>query len=91
MEKVLPALWVAQDAQGDEVIVSKVVVAASKVVNYLGAVRVEMRKVTLPTMAELRQQTVAIIIVVTIIGVIIGIMDWFFSFTLIRTLGRLIG
>ncbi len=91
MEKVLPALWVAQDAQGDEVIVSKVVVAASKVVNYLGAVRVEMRKVTLPTMAELRQQTVAIIIVVTIIGVIIGLMDWFFSFTLIRTLGRLIG
>jgi len=71
--------------------VSKVVVAASKVVNYLGAVRVEMRKVTLPTMAELRQQTVAIIIVVTIIGVIIGLMDWFFSFTLIRTLGRLIG
>ncbi len=64
---------------------------ASKLVDYLGAVRVEMRKLTLPTMADLRQQTVAIIIVVTIIGVIIGIMDWFFSFTLIRTLGRLIG
>ncbi len=70
---------------------SKVVVTALKVVDYLGAVRVEMRKVTLPTMADLRQQTVAIIIVVTIIGVIIGLMDWFFSFTLIRTLGRLIG
>ena len=70
---------------------SKVVATASKLVDYLGAVRVEMRKVTLPTMAELRQQTVAIIIVVTIIGVIIGLMDWFFSFTLIRTLGRLIG
>ncbi len=70
---------------------SKVVVTASKLVGYLGAVRVEMRKLTLPTMADLRQQTVAIIIVVTIIGVIIGILDWFFSFTLIRTLGRLIG
>ncbi len=70
---------------------SKVVVTASKRVDYLGAVRVEMGKLTLPTMADLRQQTVAIIIVVTIIGVIIGIMDWFFSFTLIRTLGRLIG
>ncbi len=70
---------------------SKVLVTASKLVDYLGAVRVEMRKLTLPTMADLRQQTVAIIIVVTIIGVIIGIMDWFFSFTLIRTLGRLIG
>jgi preprotein translocase SecE subunit len=71
--------------------VSKVLVTASKLVDYLGAVRVEMRKLTLPTMADLRQQTVAIIIVVTIIGVIIGLMDWFFSFTLIRTLGRLIG
>ncbi len=91
MEKVLLALRVAYDAQGDEVIVSKVVVTASKVLDYLGAVRVEMRKLTLPTMADLRQQTVAIIIVVTIIGVIIGLMDWFFSFTLIRTLGRLIG
>ncbi len=70
---------------------SKVVVTASKLVDYLGAVRVEMRKLTLPTMADLRQQTVAIIIVVTIIGVIIGLMDWFFSFTLIRTMGRLIG
>ncbi len=70
---------------------SKVVATASKLVDYLGAVRVEMRKLTLPTMADLRQQTVAIIIVVTIIGVIIGLMDWFFSFTLIRTLGRLIG
>ncbi len=70
---------------------SRVVVTASKLVDYLGAVRVEMRTLTLPTMADPRQQTVAIIIVVTIIGVIIGIMDWFFSFTLIRTLGRLIG
>ncbi len=70
---------------------SRVVVTASKLVDYLGAVRVEMRKLTLPTMADLRQQTVAIIIVLTIIGVIIGLMDWFFSFTLIRTLGRLIG
>ena len=70
---------------------SKVVATASKLVDYLGAVRVEMKKLTLPTMADLRQQTVAIIIVVTIIGVIIGLMDWFFSFTLIRTLGRLIG
>ncbi len=64
---------------------------AGKSVRYVNDVRAEMRKITLPTMAELRQQTVAIVIVVTIIGVIIGLMDWFFSFTLIRTLGRLIG
>ena len=91
MEEVLPAMQIAQAAQGDEVTVSKVMALAGKSVRYVRDVRAEMRKVTLPTMAELRQQTVAIVIVVTIVGVIIGIMDWFFSFTLIRTLGRLIG
>ena len=91
MEEVLPAMQIAQAAQGDEVTVSKVMTLASKSVRYVSDVRGEMRKVTLPTMAELRQQTVAIVIVVTIVGVIIGLMDWFFSFTLIRTLGRLIG
>ena len=70
---------------------SKVMTLAGKSVRYVNDVRAEMRKITLPSMAELRQQTVAIVIVVTIIGVIIGLMDWFFSFTLIRTLGRLIG
>ncbi len=84
-------MQIAQAAQGDEVTVSKVMALAGKSVRYIRDVRGEMRKVTLPTMAELRQQTVAIVIVVTIVGVIIGIMDWFFSFTLIRTLGRLIG
>ncbi len=64
---------------------------ATKSLTYLRDVRVEVRKITWPTMADLRQHTVAIIIVVTIIGVIIGLMDWFFSFTLIRGLGRLIG
>jgi preprotein translocase subunit SecE len=67
------------------------VASASRVIDYLSHVRVEVRKITWPTMEELRQHTVAIIIVVTIIGIIIGIMDWFFSFTLIRGLGRLIG
>ena len=84
-------MQIAQAAQGDEVTVSKVMALAGKSVRYVRDVRGEMRKVTLPTMAELRQQTVAIVIVVTIVGVIIGLMDWFFSFTLIRTLGRLIG
>lgn len=60
-------------------------------VKYLRDVRMEVRKVTWPTMADLRQHTVAIVIVVTIIGVIIGLMDWFFSITLIRGLGRLVG
>jgi len=87
----LPALRDTQAPQGDEVVVSKVMVLAGKSVMYLRDVGVELQKVTWPTMADLRQHTVAIIIVVTIIGVIIGLIDWFFSFTLIRGLGRLIG
>ena len=66
-------------------------VLATKSLTYLRDVRVELRKITWPTMADLRQHTVAIVIVVTIIGVIIGLMDWFFSFTLIRGLGGLLG
>ena len=64
---------------------------ATRSLTYLRDVRVEVRKITWPTMADLRQHTVAIVIVVTIIGVIIGLMDWFFSFTLIRGLGGLLG
>ncbi len=64
---------------------------AMRSVKYLRDVRTEVRKITWPTMADLRQHTVAIVIVVTIIGVIIGLMDWFFSVTLIRGLGRLVG
>ncbi len=70
---------------------SNVIALAGRSVMYLRDVRVELQKITWPTTADLRQHTVAIVIVVTIIGVIIGLMDWFFSFTLIRGLGRLIG
>lgn len=87
----MPALRDTQAPQGDEVVVSKVIALAGRSVMYLRDVRVELLKITWPTMADLRQHTVAIVIVVTIIGVIIGLMDWFFSFTLIRGLGRLIG
>lgn len=87
----MPALRDTQAPQGDEVVLSKVIALAGRTVMYLRDVRVELLKITWPTMADLRQHTVAIVIVVTIIGVIIGLMDWFFSFTLIRGLGRLIG
>lgn len=85
------ALWDTQAPQGDEVVVSKVWALAGRSVMYLRDVKVELQKITWPTVADLRQHTVAIVIVVTIIGVIIGLMDWFFSLTLIRGLGGLIG
>ena len=87
----MPALRDTQAPQEDEVGVSKVIALAGRSVMYLRDVRLELQKITWPTLADLRQHTVAIVIVVTIIGVIIGLMDWFFSFTLIRGLGRLIG
>ncbi len=62
---------------------------AAESVKYLRNVRAEVRKIMWPTWPELRQHTVAVVIVVTIIGVIIGLMDWFFSVTIIRGLGNL--
>ena len=70
---------------------AKVSVVAMRSFRYLQDVRGEVKKITWPTWADLRQHTVAIIIVVTIIGVIIGLMDWFFSITLIRGLGGILG
>ena len=64
---------------------------ATQTVQYLRNVRAEVRKITWPTWPDLRQHTIAVVIVVSIIGMIIGLMDWFFSFTLIRLLGNLIG
>lgn len=64
---------------------------AARSAAYLRDVRAEVRKVTWPALDELRQHTIAIIIVVTIIGVIIGLMDWGFSMLLVRGLGGLVG
>jgi len=55
---------------------------------YLQEVRAEVRKVTWPTVPELRQSTIVIIIFVIAIGIVIGIMDWGFSKLLIDFLGR---
>ena len=63
---------------------------AAQSVKYLRNVQAEVHKITWPTWPDLRQHTVAVVIVVTILGIIIGLMDWFFSFTLIRVLGNLL-
>ena len=63
---------------------------AAESVTYLRNVRAEVHKITWPTWPDLRQHTVAVVIVVTILGIIIGLMDWFFSFTLIRGLGNML-
>ncbi len=49
----------------------------------------EIRKVTWPTVLDLRKSTTVIVIFVLIIGVVIGVMDKIFSTLLIDFLGRL--
>jgi len=50
-----------------------------------------MSKVTWPTWDDLRKSTIVITILLIIIGVIIGLMDWVFSKLLIDLLGRALG
>ncbi len=58
---------------------------------YLQDVRAEVRKVSWPTLDDLRKSTVVIIIFILILGAIIGLMDLAFSKLLIDFLGRLFG
>lgn len=62
-----------------------------RALDYLKAVREEVRRVTWPTWDDLRRSTVVIIIVVIIIGIIIGIMDFLFAQLFVEFLPRLFG
>lgn len=59
--------------------------------NFLTEVRAEVRKVTWPTPEEIRKATGVIIVFVSIIGAIIGLMDWVLSKILISGLPRILG
>ncbi len=56
---------------------------------FLRDVRGEIRKVTWPTVLDLRKSTTVIVIFVVIVGVVIGVMDKIFSKLLIDFLGRI--
>ena len=58
---------------------------------FLQNVRSEMRKVSWPSMEDLRRSTLVITIIVIIIGILIGLMDWLFSRILIDLFGRVFG
>ena len=60
-----------------------------KTTTYLRDVRAEVRKVTWPSLDDLRRSTFVIIVVVIIIGIIIGVMDFVFSKILIDFFPRL--
>ena len=56
---------------------------------FLRDVRGELRKVTWPTREELRKATVVIVIFVSLLGFLIGVMDWLLQQTLVTGLARL--
>lgn len=60
-------------------------------VTFLQQVRGEVRKITWPTWDDLRRSTIVITVLVIVIGLVIGIMDWVFAKLLIDFLGRAIG
>jgi preprotein translocase subunit SecE len=46
---------------------------------YIRDVRVEMSKVTWPTRDELRESTIVVIVMVAVMTIFIGIVDWILS------------
>jgi len=63
---------------------------AGRVVQYVGEVRAEVRKVTWPGREELRKSTGVIIIFLILMALLIGFMDWGFALLLVNWLGRLL-
>jgi preprotein translocase subunit SecE len=61
---------------------------ALRFVDFLRAVNVEMRKVTWPTMDELRKATVVIIAFVALLGVVIGVLDSALQFLLVTVIAK---
>jgi preprotein translocase subunit SecE len=93
MEEVLPALQQAAAAQGIEVVATEALEAPrgrlASVVGFFRDVRAELRKVTWPTMDELKKATLVIVIFVTILGIVIGLMDATFQFVFVKAVAKL--
>ena len=58
-------------------------------IGFLRDVRGEVRKVTWPTMDELKKATTVIVIFVAILGVLIGLMDLMFQFVFVKAVAKL--
>jgi len=61
---------------------------ALRFVDFLRDVRAEMRKVTWPTMDELKKATVVIIGFVAFLGLMIGLMDTLLQFVLVTAIAK---
>ena len=58
-------------------------------VGFLRDVRGEVRKVTWPTVDELKKATLVIVIFVSILGLVIGLMDATFQFVFVKAVAKL--
>jgi preprotein translocase subunit SecE len=76
--------------QGVEVVPS-VTALAQRSSTFLREVRAEVRKISWPTWDDLRRSTLVITIIVILLGLLIGLMDWMFSKILIDLFGRIFG
>jgi preprotein translocase subunit SecE len=56
----------------------------ARVVDFYHDVMAEMRKVTWPDVAQIRQATIGIIIVVLLVGAVIGLLDVLLQQVLVR-------
>ena len=68
-----------------------VVAFAGRTVAYLRDVRAEVRKVTWPSLEDLRKSTIAIVLFVVALGLLIGLIDWLWALILVSWLGRAFG
>ena len=60
-----------------------------RAVDFFRDVRNELRKVTWPTVDELKKATLVIVIFVSILGVVIGAMDLTFQFIFVKAVAKL--
>jgi preprotein translocase subunit SecE len=98
VEEVLPAVQQAAVAQGIEVMATEVVTGGegesrpgriARMFQFFRDVRNELRKVTWPTLDELKKATTVIIIFVTVLGILIGLMDAAFQFIFVKAVAKL--
>ncbi|HXM37290.1 MAG TPA: preprotein translocase subunit SecE [Gemmatimonadales bacterium] len=61
----------------------------ARMMQFFRDVRNELRKVTWPSLDELKKATTVIIIFVTVLGIMIGLMDAFFQFVFVKAVAKL--
>jgi len=60
-----------------------------QIVGFFRDVRAEVRKVTWPTVDELKKATLVIVIFVSVLGLVIGLMDATFQFVFVKAVAKL--